>query len=49
MRAPQLAGFGVTVAAVIGLDLPVGWLVFIAMLCGGAATFAVAYALGLKR
>ena len=49
MRAPQLAGFGVTVAVVIGIDLPVGWLVFVATLCGGAATFAVAYALGFKR
>jgi hypothetical protein len=49
MRAPQIVGFGVTIAVVIGVDLPVDWLVIVAILAGGVATFAVSYALWLRR
>jgi len=45
MRVPQLAGFAVTIAVVAGVDLPIDWLVVVAMLCGGLATFAVSYAM----
>ena len=43
MKAPQLAGFAVTIAIVAGADLPIDWLVVVAMLCGGLANFAVSY------
>ena len=45
MRVPQLAGFAVTIAVVAMADLPIDWLVFVAILCGGLATFAVSYAM----
>lgn len=49
MQAPQLAGFAVTTAVVLGVDLPIDWLVFVATLAGGLAMFAVAHALKGKR
>lgn len=49
MQLPQLAGFAVTTLVVIGIDLPVDWLVLVAMSSGGLAMFAVACALGPKR
>jgi hypothetical protein len=49
MQAPQLAGFGVTIAVVIAADLPLAWLIPVAMLCGGLATFAVDYFLRSRR
>ena len=45
MQAPQLAGYAVTIAVVAGVDLPIDWLVVVAMLCGGLATFVVSYAM----
>jgi hypothetical protein len=39
MRTPQFAGLGVTAAVVLGVDLPIDWLVLLAMTCGGLATF----------
>lgn len=39
MISPQFIGMGVTVAVVLGVDLPVDWLVPFAMLCGGVAIF----------
>jgi hypothetical protein len=44
MRAAQLAGYGTTIAIVIGIDLPIDWLVLAAMTGGGIAVFAVTYA-----
>jgi len=49
MQAPQLAGFAVTVAVVLGVDLPIDWLVFVATLAGGLAMFAVAHVLNSRR
>jgi hypothetical protein len=49
MRAPQIAGFGVTVAVVIGSDLPIDWLVLVATLSGGFAAFAVVLAMRPRR
>jgi hypothetical protein len=49
MRAPQAAGFAVTIAVVMAIDLPVGWLIFVAMLSGGLATFAIEYWLRIRR
>ena len=49
MRAPQVAGFAVTVAVVTAIDLPAGWLVVAAMLSGGLATFAIEYWLRTRR
>jgi Na+-transporting NADH:ubiquinone oxidoreductase subunit NqrE len=37
MRVSQLAGIGVTAIVVFGVDLPIDWLVFLAMLCGAFA------------
>ncbi len=45
MKAPQIAGFAVTIAVVAGIDLPIDWLIVVAMLCGGLANFAVSYAM----
>jgi hypothetical protein len=41
MRLPQVAGMLVTIGVVVGVDLRVDWLVPLAMLCGGLATYAV--------
>jgi hypothetical protein len=41
MRTSRIAGFAVTIAVVVWADLPLGLLVFVAMLCGGLATLAV--------
>ncbi len=41
MGLAQSAGMLVTIAVVIGVDLPVDWLVPLAMICGGLAIFAV--------
>jgi hypothetical protein len=49
MRLPQIAGFGVTVAFVLGVDLPIGWLVFLAALCGAFAMALVEAALRERR
>ena len=43
MKLSQIAGMAVTIAVVAGVDLPVDWLVPLAMLCGGVAVFAVSY------
>jgi hypothetical protein len=48
VRVPQLAGFAVTIAVVAIVDLPIDWLVFAAMLCGGLATFAISCAIRLR-
>lgn len=41
MRTPQFAGLGVTTAVVLGVDLPIDWLCFVAMMCGALTTFAL--------
>jgi ABC-type Fe3+-siderophore transport system permease subunit len=41
MNVSQSAGMAVVVLVVVAVDLPVGWLVPLATLCGGLATFAV--------
>lgn len=41
MNIAQVAGMVVTIAVVVGVDLRLDWLVPLAMLCGGAATFFV--------
>lgn len=41
MATPQFIGMGVTALVVIGVDLPIDWLVPLAMLAGGVATFLV--------
>lgn len=41
MRLSQLVGIGVTAVVVFGVDLPIDWLVFLAMLCGAFATAVV--------
>jgi hypothetical protein len=46
MRLSQLAGIGVTAIVVFGVDLPIDWLVLVAMLCGA---FAMALVEGLLR
>jgi hypothetical protein len=46
MRLSQLAGIGVTTIVVFGVDLPMDWLVFVAMLCGA---FAMALVEGMLR
>lgn len=38
MRMPQMLGIAVTAAVVMWVDLPIDWLVFVAMLCGALAT-----------
>lgn len=38
MVSPQFIGMGVTVVVVLGVDLPIDWLVPFAMLAGGFAT-----------
>ncbi len=43
MRMPQIAGMAVMVAVVAGVELPVDWLVPLAMLCGGVAVFVVSF------
>ena len=49
MQAPQVAGFAVTVAVVMAIDLPLDWLVVVATLSGGLATFAIDYLLRWRR
>lgn len=49
MGAPQIAGYAVTVAVVVLIDLPLGWLIAVAMLSGGFATLAVDTALRRRR
>jgi Na+-transporting NADH:ubiquinone oxidoreductase subunit NqrE len=46
MRVSQMAGIGVTAIVVFGVDLPIDWLVFLAMLCGA---FAMALVEGMLR
>jgi hypothetical protein len=41
MKTPQFAGLGVTTLVVLGVDLPIDWLVLVAMICGGLTTYAV--------
>jgi len=40
MRLPQVAGMIVTIAVVVMVDMRVDWLVPLAMLSGGVATYA---------
>jgi hypothetical protein len=49
MQAPQIAGFATTIAVVMAVDLPLDWLIAVAMLSGGLATFAVTYFLHRRR
>ena len=49
MGAPQIAGYAVTVAVVVLVDLPLGWLIAVAMLSGGFAPLAVEPAIRRKR
>ena len=48
MKVPQIAGMTVTVLVVAGVDLRVDWLVPLAMLCGGLATYFVSMWLHLR-
>lgn len=41
MRLPQVAGMLVTIGVVVVVDMRVDWLVPVAMLAGGCATFVV--------
>ena len=43
MRIPQIAGMAVMVAVVAGVELPVDWLVPLAMMCGGMTVFVVSF------
>lgn len=49
MQPPQIAGFATTIAVVMAVDLPLDWLVTVAMLSGGFATLAVDYFLRTRR
>lgn len=49
MQPPQIAGFATTIAVVMAVDLPIDWLIVVAMLSGGVATFAVDYLLRTRR
>jgi hypothetical protein len=49
VRLSQLVGLGVTALVVFGVDLPIDWLVLVAMLCGAFAMALVETALRERR
>ena len=49
MRLPQVLGLAVTTAVMVGVEMPIDWLCPLAMLCGGAATYAASFVLPRQR
>jgi hypothetical protein len=49
MKTPQMAGMGVAVLIVLGVDLPIDWLCALAVFGGGVATYLASYFLKATR
>jgi hypothetical protein len=43
MSRGQIAGMIVVIAVIAGVDMRIDWLVPLAMMCGGVATYVVSY------
>lgn len=49
MRTPQFVGLGVAAVVTLSVDLPLDWLIPLAILCGGVATYAATFVMGERR
>lgn len=49
MSRGQIAGMIVVIAVIAGVDMRIDWLVPLAMLCGGLATYVVSYYEHMQR
>jgi len=49
MRTPQFVGLGVATVVTLGVDLPLDWLIPLAILCGGLATYAATFVMNDRR